>query len=93
MIYKDTLANYRAGQDEFGAGDHGRAAHRSESLDGPGLQDFIKQSADPAKPVAVNVIDFGADSDRATWEAVAKLSAAAATRTSPRRRRRSWPPR
>ncbi|MFZ3306485.1 hypothetical protein, partial [Mycobacterium sp.] len=29
---------------------------------------------DPAKPVAVNVIDFGSDSDRATWEAVAKLS-------------------
>ena len=39
-----------------------------------GLQEVIKQSADPAKPVAVNVIDFGSDSDRATWEAVAKLS-------------------
>jgi len=26
------------------------------------------------KPIAVNIIDFGADPDRATWEAVAQLS-------------------
>jgi len=48
--------------------------HTDQSLGGQGLQDFIKQSADPAKPVAVNVIDFGSDSDRDTWEAVARLS-------------------
>ena len=48
--------------------------HTDQTLDGAGLQDFIKQSADPAKPVAVNVIDFGRDPDRATWEAVARLS-------------------
>jgi hypothetical protein len=48
--------------------------HTDESLDGAGLQDFIRTSADQAKPIAVNVIDFGADPDRAAWEAVAKLS-------------------
>ena len=48
--------------------------HTDQSLSSGGLQDFIKDSVDPAKPVAVNVIDFGSDSDRATWEAVAKLS-------------------
>ena len=73
IIYGDMLANYRAGQTNsvlvITAG-----PHTDQSLDGPGLQDFIKRSADPAKPVAVNVIDFGGDPDRATWEAVAQLS-------------------
>ncbi|OBK37681.1 hypothetical protein A5658_04020 [Mycobacterium sp. 1245111.1] len=73
MIYKDAQANFHAGQTNsvlvITAG-----PHTDQSLGGQGLQDFIKQSADPAKPVAVNVIDFGSDSDRDTWEAVAKLS-------------------
>jgi len=73
LIYQDMLANYRAGQTNsvlvITAG-----PHTDQTLDGPGLQDFIRRSADPAKPVAVNVIDFGADPDRATWEAVAQLS-------------------
>jgi Flp pilus assembly pilin Flp len=73
MIYKDALANYHAGQNNsvlvITSG-----PHTDQSLSGPGLQEFIKQNADPAKPVAVNVIDFGSDSDRSTWEAVAKLS-------------------
>lgn len=73
MIYKDALANYHAGQINsvlvITSG-----PHTDQSLSGQGLQDFIKQNADPAKPVAVNVIDFGPDSDRSTWEAVAKLS-------------------
>ena len=29
---------------------------------------------DPARPVAINVIDFGDDQDRATWQAVSQLS-------------------
>jgi hypothetical protein len=66
-------ANFRVGQENsilvITAG-----PHTDQSLDGAGLQDFIKKSADPAKPVAVNVIDFGGDPDRATWEAVARLS-------------------
>jgi Bacterial extracellular solute-binding protein len=73
MIYKDVLANYHAGQTNsvlvITAG-----PHTDQSLGGQGLRDFIKDSTDPAKPVAVNVIDFGSDSDRDTWEAVAKLS-------------------
>ncbi|MCA2244540.1 MULTISPECIES: substrate-binding domain-containing protein [Mycobacterium] len=73
MIYQDMQANYRAGQANsllvITAG-----PHTDQSLDGPGLQDFIRKSADPAKPIAVNVINFGADPDRSTWEAVAQLS-------------------
>jgi Bacterial extracellular solute-binding protein len=73
MIYQDMLTNFRAGQTNsvlvITAG-----PHTDQSLDGAGLQDFIRRSADPAKPVTVNVIDFGADPDRATWEAVAQLS-------------------
>jgi hypothetical protein len=73
LIYQNAQANFHAGQTNsvlvITAG-----PHTDQSLGGEGLQDFIKQSADPAKPVAVNVIDFGADSDRSTWEAVAKLS-------------------
>lgn len=73
MIYQDIQANYHAGQTNsillITAG-----PHTDQSLDGPGLQDFVRKSADPAKPIAINVIDFGADPDRATWEAVAQLS-------------------
>lgn len=73
LIYQNAQANFHAGQTNsvlvITAG-----PHTDQSLGGQGLQDFIKQSADPAKPVAVNVIDFGSDSDRDTWEAVAKLS-------------------
>ncbi len=73
LIYQDMQANYRAGQTNsilvISAG-----PHTDQTLDGPGLQDFIRKAADPSKPIAVNVIDFGADPDRATWEAVAQLS-------------------
>ena len=73
MIYQDMLANYLAGQTNsilvITSG-----PHTDQTLDGAGLQDFIRKSADPGKPIAVNVIDFGADPDRATWEAVAQLS-------------------
>lgn len=73
MIYQDMQTNYRAGLTNsillITAG-----PHTDQSLDGPGLQNFVRTSADPAKPIAVNVIDFGGDPDRATWEAVAQLS-------------------
>jgi hypothetical protein len=73
MIYQEMLANYHAGQTNsilvITAG-----PHTDQTLDGAGLQDFIRKAADQAKPIAVNVIDFGADPDRATWEAVAQLS-------------------
>ena len=73
LIYQNALANFHAGQTNsvlvITSG-----PHTDQSLGGEGLQNFIKQSADPAKPVAVNVIDFGSDPDRSTWEGVAKLS-------------------
>jgi hypothetical protein len=73
MLYQDMQAKYVAGQANsillITAG-----PHTDQSLDGPGLQNFIRTSADPARPIAVNVIDFGADPDRSTWEAVAQLS-------------------
>lgn len=91
MVYQAAQANFRDGQTNsvlvITAG-----PHTDQTLDGPGLQDFIRRSADPAKPVAVNVIDFGADSDRSTWEAVAQLSGGSyqnlATSASP-----TWRPR
>jgi hypothetical protein len=73
MIYKDALANFRPGQSNSVLVIT-KGPHTDQTLDGPGLQDFIKKSVDPAKPVEVNVIDFGSDPDRATWEAVAHLS-------------------
>lgn len=73
MIYQDVQANFRTGQANSILVITG-GPHTDQTLDGPGLQDFIRTSADPAKPIVVNIIDFGADPDRATWEAVAKLS-------------------
>jgi hypothetical protein len=48
--------------------------HTDQTLNGQGLQDYIRGAFDPARPVAVNVIDFGGDADRATWEAVAQTT-------------------
>ncbi len=73
IIYGDMKTNYRAGQTNSILVITG-GPHSDQSLDGAGLQNFIRASADPAKPIAVNVVDFGADPDRATWEAVAQLS-------------------
>jgi len=73
LVYNQALANYRAGQSNsvlvITAG-----PHTDRTLDGPGLQDFIRANVDPQRPVAVNVIDFGADPDQATWQSVAQLS-------------------
>jgi hypothetical protein len=73
MLYTDMMANFRQGQSNsillITTG-----PHTDQSLDGNGLQAYIRGAFDPARPVAVNVIDFGSDSDRATWEAVAQTS-------------------
>jgi hypothetical protein len=73
LIYTDMMTNFRQGQNNsvlvITAG-----PHTDQSLDGSGLQQYIRGAFDPARPVAVNVIDFGSDSDRATWEAVAQAS-------------------
>ena len=73
MIYDDALAKFRQGQTNsillITAG-----PHTDQSLDSNGLQEYVRRSFDPAKPIAINVIDFGSDPDRATWEAVAQSS-------------------
>lgn len=72
-VYTDAMTNYRAGRTNsvlvITSG-----PHTDQSLDGPGLQDMIRSSADPARPVAVDVINVGDDSDRPTWESVAQIS-------------------
>jgi hypothetical protein len=73
LIYDDALAKYRQGQTNsilvITAG-----PHTDQSLDSSGLRDYVRRTFDPAKPVAINVIDFGADPDRAAWEGVAQIS-------------------
>lgn len=73
ILYDDALSKFHQGQTNsilvITAG-----PHTDQSLDGGGLQDYVRRSVDQAKPVAINVIDFGSDSDRATWEAVAQAS-------------------
>ncbi len=73
LIYNDALAKFRQGQTNsilvITAG-----PHTDQSLDGSGLQEYVRRSFDAAKPIAINVIDFGSDSDRATWEAVAQTT-------------------
>ncbi|HEX9833194.1 MAG TPA: hypothetical protein VGA66_08950, partial [Mycobacterium sp.] len=48
--------------------------HTDQSLNGTGLEAYIRGAFDPARPVAVNMIDIGSDTDRPTWEAVAQVS-------------------
>jgi Bacterial extracellular solute-binding protein len=73
LLYNEAVANFRDGQKNsvlvITAG-----PHTDRTLDGPGLQEFIKATFAPARPVAVKVINFGDDPDRATWEAVARTT-------------------
>ncbi len=73
MIYDEALANFRPGMTNsvlvITTG-----PHTDKSLDGPGLEKYVRDTFDPARPVAINVIDFGDDPDRATWESVAQAS-------------------
>jgi hypothetical protein len=71
--YRDALANYRPGQTNSVLVIT-QGPHTDQSLDGAGLQDFIKTTQDPNRPVLVNIINFSGDPDRPTWEAVAQLS-------------------
>jgi hypothetical protein len=73
LVYDDALANFRPGQPNsvlvITSG-----GHTDRSLDGAGLQDYVKSAVDRNRPVAINVIDVGDDPDRADWEAVVRLS-------------------
>jgi hypothetical protein len=73
LVYNEALADFRAGQPNSVLVIT-QGPHTDQSLDGPGLQAFVREAFDPARPVAVNVIDFGEDADRATWEAVAQIT-------------------
>jgi len=72
-LYTEAMANFRDGQPNsvlvITAG-----PHTDQSLDDAGLQAFIRQTFEAGRPVAVNVIDFGSDPDRPTWEAVAQIT-------------------
>ncbi|CAN5217365.1 substrate-binding domain-containing protein [soil metagenome] len=72
-VYADALTNFRQGQNNsvlvITSG-----PHTDQSLDSTGLQDLIRSSNDPARPVGVDVINVGNDPDRATWESVAQIS-------------------
>ncbi|WP_006243651.1 substrate-binding domain-containing protein [Mycolicibacterium tusciae] len=73
LVYNQAKENFREGQSNsvlvITTG-----PHTDQSLNGAGLEQFIRGAVDPARRVKVNVIDFGSDSDRATWEAVAEIS-------------------
>ncbi|BBY30089.1 substrate-binding domain-containing protein [Mycolicibacterium sediminis] len=73
LVYNEANVNYREGQPNsvlvITSG-----PHTDQSLDGQGLQDVVRSAFQQAKPVAVNVIDFGSDPDRATWEALSQIT-------------------
>jgi hypothetical protein len=73
IIYDQSKANFRDGQSNsvlvITAG-----PHTDQSLGGPGLEQYIRGAFDQARPIAVDVIDFGSDPDRGTWEAVAQAT-------------------
>ncbi|ANI40128.1 hypothetical protein [Mycolicibacterium vaccae] len=73
LVYTDATAKYREGQKNsvlvLTAG-----PHTDRSLGATGLQDYVRGAFDPERPVAVNIIDFGDDADRPTWESVAEIT-------------------
>ncbi len=72
-VYGDAQTHFRGGQANsvliITSG-----PHTDQSLDGAGLQALLGSRADPARPIAVNIVNVGDDPDRATWEAVAQLT-------------------
>ena len=71
--YTDALANYRPGQPNSILVIT-QGPHTDQTLDGLGLQNYLKSAADPNRPVTINVIDLGGDPDRPVWEAVTQVS-------------------
>lgn len=72
-VYAAAQASYRQGQPNsilvITSG-----PHTDQSLGSSGLLDMVRQNADPARPVTIDVINVGNDPDRDTWESVAQLS-------------------
>ncbi|MDO3095185.1 substrate-binding domain-containing protein [Mycobacteroides abscessus subsp. abscessus] len=75
-LYQDAVAGFRPNQVNSVLVVAGRS-HTDQTLDGPGLIDTINRLKDPAKPVRINVLDFGADSDQQTWQTIAQQSGGA----------------
>lgn len=73
LVYNEAMANFREGQPNSVLVIT-QGPHTDQTLDSAGLQAFIEETFDPARPVAVNVIDFGDDADRPAWEAVAQTT-------------------
>lgn len=73
LVYGDAQANYVPGQPNSILVIT-QGPHTDRSLDGPGLEEFIRSAIDPNRPVAINVIDVGGDPDRPVWESLAQLS-------------------
>lgn len=71
--YGDALLNYRPGQPNSVLVIT-QGPHTDDAIDGAALADFITKSQDPNRPLPINVISFGADPDRPTWEAVTRVS-------------------
>ena len=73
LVYGDATSKFREGQKNsvlvITTG-----PHTDQSLGAAGLQDYIRGAFRADRPVAVNIIDFGDDSDRATWESVAQIT-------------------
>ncbi|ORV83231.1 hypothetical protein [Mycolicibacterium iranicum] len=73
LVYGDATSKFREGQKNsvlvITTG-----PHTDQSLGAAGLQDYIRGAFTADRPVAVNIIDFGDDSDRATWESVAQIT-------------------
>jgi hypothetical protein len=72
-VYTDAVTNFRAGQPNsvliITSG-----PHTDQSLNGTSLQETIRAAFDPAKKVAINVINVGDDPDRATWQAITEIT-------------------
>jgi hypothetical protein len=72
-VYGDAVTNFRSGQPNsvlvITSG-----PHTDQSLNGTSLQETIRAAFDPAKRVAINVINVGDDPDRATWQAIAEIT-------------------
>ncbi len=73
LVYDEALANFRPGQPNSVLVITG-GGHNDRTLDGAGLQEYVKAAVDRARPVVINVIDVGDDPDRTDWEAVVRLS-------------------
>lgn len=73
LVYTEASARYREGQQNsvlvITAG-----PHTDQSLGAEGLEQYVRGAFNPDRPVAINVIDFGDDSDRPAWEAVAEAT-------------------